>query len=64
MRRALLTIVASVLLAGCASLNGGAAVAKCGNLCASVSCPSAFTCLVDGSCVARCQAESFRPGTL
>jgi uncharacterized protein YcfL len=61
MRKALLTIVASALLAGCASLNGGTAVAQCGNPCASLSCPSAFTCQVDGQCVARCQAEPLAP---
>jgi hypothetical protein len=62
MDKALLTLIASLLLAGCAALNGGSAVAKCGNPCAAVNCPSAFYCQVDGSCVARCQAESFKPG--
>jgi len=61
MSKALLTIVACVLLAGCASLNGGTTVAQCGNPCASMNCPSAFSCQVDGRCVARCQAEPLAP---
>jgi hypothetical protein len=61
MRRVLLTIVASVLLTGCAALNGGTAVAQCGNPCASLNCPSAFTCQVDGRCVARCEAAPLTP---
>ncbi|HSZ82756.1 MAG TPA: hypothetical protein VLA14_10770 [Polyangia bacterium] len=62
MRKSLLTMAVSVWLAGCASLNGGPAVAACGDPCAAVSCPSAFSCQVDGHCVARCQAEPLKPG--
>jgi hypothetical protein len=61
MRKAVFTIVACVLLASCASLNGGTAVAQCGNPCASLNCPSAFTCTVDGRCVARCEAAPLTP---
>jgi hypothetical protein len=62
MNKVLFALVASVLLGGCATLNGGSAVAQCGNPCAAISCPSAFFCQVDGNCIARCQAESFKPG--
>jgi len=48
---------------GCASLSTAAAARQCGDPCASMSCPSAFSCQVDAHCAARCQAEAFKPGT-
>jgi hypothetical protein len=58
-----LIVAGSLSLAGCASLSTAAAARQCGDPCASMSCPSAFSCQVDAHCTARCQAEVFKPGT-
>ena len=49
-------------LAGCATLSTAGAASQCGDPCASVSCPSAFSCQVDAHCAAHCQAEPWKPG--
>lgn len=49
----------ALALAGCGGLPKPpvAASASCGNPCASLSCPSAFFCDVDGQCRASCKPE-------
>ena len=52
--------IASLFLGpGCAGKPFPPTVAPqaCGNPCASMSCPAAYRCSVDGQCAARCQAE-------
>jgi hypothetical protein len=49
-------------LAGCATAPPARPSNACGDPCASLACPSAFSCTVDSHCSARCQAEPMKPG--
>jgi hypothetical protein len=52
----------SVAVGGCATAPAGRAANVCGDPCAMLSCPSAFVCMVDSHCAARCQPEGIKPG--
>jgi len=47
---AAVALFACATLAGCATLPATGAASQCGNPCATLSCPSAFTCWVDARC--------------